>query len=78
MAVPKRKKSKSRTGMRRSHHALEVQNNLGYDEKSGEIHRSHFMAKDGFYNGKKVLLPKRVGNADDSEQNSAQEIGQSA
>ena len=55
MAVPKRKTSVSRKGMRRSHHKLSRTNVLE-DKKSGEYKLSHHVdLKSGFYNGKKIL-----------------------
>ena len=55
MAVPKRKTSKSRRNMRRSHHKLSSVN-IVEDKKSGEYKLSHHVdLKSGFYNGKKIL-----------------------
>ncbi len=55
MAVPKRKTSKSKKKMRRSHHALKKVNIIE-DKKSGEYKLSHHIdLKSGFYNGKKIL-----------------------
>ena len=55
MAVPKRKTSKSKKKMRRSHHKLSSINILE-DKKSGEYRLSHHVdLKTGFYNGKKNL-----------------------
>jgi large subunit ribosomal protein L32 len=55
MAVPKRRTSKSKRGLRRSHH--KVPNvNIIEDKKSGEYKLSHHVdLKTGFYNGKKIL-----------------------
>ena len=58
MAVPKRKTTKSRAGMRRSHIQSKVKNVIE-DEKSGEYRLSHHMdLKTGFYKGRQVLDPK--------------------
>ena len=58
MAVPKRKVSPSRAGMRRSHHAL-VSNPHVEDKDTGELRRSHHVdLKTGMYNGRQVLTPK--------------------
>ncbi len=58
MAVPKRKTSKSKKRMRRSHHRLSSVNILE-DKKSGEYRLSHHMdLKTGFYKGRQVLDPK--------------------
>ena len=55
MAVPKRKTSKSKRNMRRSHHAIKGKNII-QDKKSGEYKLSHHIdLKSGFYNGKKIL-----------------------
>ena len=57
MAVPKCKKSVSRTGMKRSHHALKPAN-VVIDQTTGEKKLYHKMTKNGFYKGKKVLITK--------------------
>ncbi|MEC7212683.1 MAG: 50S ribosomal protein L32 [Pseudomonadota bacterium] len=55
MAVPKRKTSKSRKKLRRSHHKL-TSVNIIEDKKSGEYKLSHHVdLKSGYYNGKKIL-----------------------
>ena len=55
MAVPKRKTSKSRRNMRRSHHRIPSVN-IVEDKKSGEYKLSHHIdLKSGYYNGKKIL-----------------------
>ena len=59
MAVPKRKTSKSRRNMRRSHHRIKDVNILE-DKKSGEFRLSHHIdLKTGIYNGKQILEPKK-------------------
>ncbi len=58
MAVPKRKTSPSRKGMRRSHHAVNFSNVIE-DKKSGEYRLSHHLdPKTGEYNGKQILKIK--------------------
>jgi large subunit ribosomal protein L32 len=58
MAVPKRKTSPSRRGMRRSHHALPANPHLE-DKDTGELRRPHHIdLKSGIYNGRQVLTPK--------------------
>ncbi|MEJ0010581.1 MAG: 50S ribosomal protein L32 [Alphaproteobacteria bacterium] len=57
MAVPKRKTSPSRRGMRRSHHALE-KTTVAEDKTSGELKRPHHVSPDGNYNGRKVTGAK--------------------
>lgn len=55
MAVPKRKTSKSKRNMRRSHHALTA-TNWSEDGKSGEpVRRHHVDLKTGLYKGRQVL-----------------------
>ena len=52
MAVPKRKTTKSRSGMRRSH-IKHGSKNIIEDKKSGEYRLSHHMdLKTGFYKGR--------------------------
>lgn len=58
MAVPKRKTSPSRRGMRRAHHALGPNAHLE-DKDTGELRRPHHIdLKTGVYNGRQVLEPK--------------------
>ncbi|TCD15974.1 50S ribosomal protein L32 [Oricola cellulosilytica] len=58
MAVPKRKVTRSKRGMRRSTDALK---NPSYveDKDSGELRRPHHIdLKSGMYRGRQVLEPK--------------------
>ena len=58
MAVPKRKTSKSKRNMRRSHHAVKKVNIIE-DKKTGEYRLSHHLdLKTGMYKGRQVLDPK--------------------
>ena len=58
MAVPKRKVSPSRRGMRRSHHALGVNPHIE-DKDTGELRRSHHVdLKTGMYNGRQIITQK--------------------
>lgn len=57
MAVPKRKTSPSRRGMRRSHHALD-ETTVREDKTSGEVKRPHHISPDGHYRGRKVTEAK--------------------
>ena len=58
MAVPKRKTTKSRSGMRRSHIKGSPKNVIE-DKKSGEYRLSHHLdLKTGTYKGRQVLDPK--------------------
>ncbi len=59
MAVPKRKTSKSRRNLRRSHHRI-PSTNIIEDKKLGEYRLSHHLdIKTGLYNGKQILEPKK-------------------
>ena len=58
MAVPKRKTSKSKKNMRRSHLALN-KINIIEDKDSGEARLSHRIdTSTGMYKGKLILTPK--------------------
>ena len=57
MAVPKRKTSPSKRGMRRAHDALTAKQ-LSTDPTSGETHLRHHVTADGYYRGKKVIETK--------------------
>lgn len=62
MAVPKRKTTKSRRNMRRSHHKLKAINVI-VDSTTGEYKLPHQMSlRDGTYNGRQVV----IANKDDS------------
>lgn len=55
MAVPKRKTSKSKRNMRRSHHALKAENWVE-DSNSGEpVRRHHIDLKTGMYRGRQII-----------------------
>jgi large subunit ribosomal protein L32 len=63
MAVPRRKTSPSRRGMRRSADALKAPSYVE-DKDSGELRRPHHIdLKSGMYRGRQVLKPKSK-NAD--------------
>ncbi|WP_316354315.1 50S ribosomal protein L32 [Candidatus Trichorickettsia mobilis] len=58
MAVPKKKTSKSRRNMRRSHHAL-GKINVMVDSRTGEYKLPHHASLiDGTYNGRLVIAKK--------------------
>jgi large subunit ribosomal protein L32 len=58
MAVPKRKTSPSKRGMRRSADALTAPTYVE-DKNSGELRRPHHIdLKTGMYRGRQVLTPK--------------------
>jgi large subunit ribosomal protein L32 len=59
MAVPKRKVSPSRRGMRRSADALKKPTYIE-DKDSGELRRPHHIdLKTGMYKGRQVLKPQK-------------------
>jgi large subunit ribosomal protein L32 len=58
MAVPKKKTSPSKRGMRRSHHALKAPTYVE-DKTSGELRRPHHIdLVTGMYRGRQILEPK--------------------
>lgn len=67
MAVPKKKISKSRRDMRRSHLALTAPTWVE-DKESGEFRRPHHIdLKTGRYRGRQVLVPKEQPAEEGSE-----------
>jgi large subunit ribosomal protein L32 len=60
MAVPKKKKSKSRRNMRRAHDALKPASYVE-DKDSGELRRPHHIdLVSGMYRGRQVVEPKET------------------
>ncbi len=60
MAVPKRKTSKSKRNMRRSHDSIKLQNIIE-DKDSGEPRISHRLdLSTGIYNGRQILIKKET------------------
>jgi large subunit ribosomal protein L32 len=57
MAVPKSRKSRSRTGKKRSHMAISLPT-LSIDPETGEMHRRHHITASGYYRGKQVVKIK--------------------
>ena len=58
MAVPKRKTSRMKRGLRRSHDAL-VAPTYVEDKDSGELRRPHHVdLKTGMYRGRQILKPR--------------------
>ncbi len=65
MAVPKRKTTKSKRNMRRSHHAL-TPVNIVTDPTTGEYKLPHHISlTDGYYKGKQVVAQKST-NAEET------------
>lgn len=60
MAVPKKKKSSSRSKMRRGSNGSYDANfpNVTIDKTTGEFKLPHHISVDGYYNGKQVVTPK--------------------
>lgn len=67
MAVPKKKTSPSRRGMRNSHSALKPISCAVIDKKTGEYYRRHHIAKDGTYNGKTIIVKKAKDKQSDEK-----------
>ncbi|MDX1923809.1 MAG: 50S ribosomal protein L32 [Rickettsiaceae bacterium] len=68
MAVPKKKTSKSKRNMRRSHHSL-PRINVIVDKETGEYRLPHTMnVLDGKYKGRQVLSLKLDTDEEDSEE----------
>jgi large subunit ribosomal protein L32 len=60
MAVPKKKTSKSRRNMRRSHDALKRSTYVA-DKDSGELRRPHHIdMSSGKYRGRQVIEPEET------------------
>lgn len=61
MAVPKKKKSISRSGMRRGSNGTFKADfpNVTTDKTTGEFKLSHHISVDGFYKGRKVVADKK-------------------
>ena len=57
MAVQKSRVTRSRRGMRRSHDAITAAA-LSVDQMTGETHRRHHVAPDGYYKGEQVIVVK--------------------
>ena len=60
MAVQKNRKTRSKVGMRRSHHRLSHSHHvsnvaLATDAMTGKMHRRHHLSEDGTYRGQQIL-----------------------
>ena len=69
MAVQKSKKSRSRSGMRRSHDRA-ILPALSVEKASGEMHIRHHMTESGYYRGKRII-DKSVAEETESGQEEA-------
>ena len=66
MAVPKRKTSKSKRGMRRAHHVALQASSPVANSTTGEWQLPHRVSLDGYYRGKKVIFSKSAKKEADS------------
>lgn len=68
MAVPKKKKSSSRSRMRRGSNGSFDANfqNVISDKTTGEPTLSHHITSDGYYKGKKVIADKKKKTTQES------------
>ena len=66
MAVPKKKTSKSKRNMRRSHHALKAIN-VVENATTGELSLPHHIALDGFYKDRQVLVENATESDDEDD-----------
>jgi len=57
MAVPKKRTSRSRRGMRRSHDSIDGVT-LSVDQTTGETHLRHHMTASGYYRGRQIISNK--------------------
>jgi large subunit ribosomal protein L32 len=57
VAVQKRRKSRSKRGMRRSHDSL-TSKALSIESTTGETHLRHHISPNGFYRGRQVIAGK--------------------
>lgn len=65
MAVPKKKVTGSRRGMRRSHDAVGT-GTYGECPDTGELKLRHHVSPDGWYRGRQVIKPKAKEQAADA------------
>ncbi|MBK22486.1 MAG: 50S ribosomal protein L32 [Halobacteriovorax sp.] len=70
MAVPKKKTSVSRKGLRRAgqHHKLYDNVNSITDPTSGELTKRHCITPSGYYKGRKIFETKADREEDEGEE----------
>ena len=68
MAVPKRKTSKSKRNMRRSHHALKPTYGVECQNCGAHTRAHHVCSSCGFYKGRQVIENKADTELDDTEE----------
>lgn len=66
MAVPKKKTSPSKRGMRRAHHALNT-TNVVFNKTTGEAQRQHHVSADGFYGERQVVKKQKISDAEQDQ-----------
>lgn len=57
MAVQQNRKTRSKRGMRRSHDRFKVKA-LSIEPTTGETHLRHHVSPDGYYRGRRIIVPK--------------------
>ena len=68
MAVPKRRKTRSKRNMRRNN--TRVENiSLSTDISTGEVHLRHHLTNEGYYKGKKIIQNKSKKEKIDKAEN---------
>ena len=68
MAVPKKRTSKSRKGMRRSHDGLKFTENVVECENCGELKRRHHVCEAcGYYRGVQVFAVEEEASEESSD-----------
>ena len=65
MAVPKRKTTPMKRGQRRSHLALKSVT-IAENKTTGEFARPHHVSKDGYYNGKQIIIKRQIDENEDA------------
>jgi large subunit ribosomal protein L32 len=68
MAVPKKKVSKSRRGMRRSHDALKAVNTVECSNCGAQKRPHHVCDSCGYYNGRQIIVERSKDFSDDSNE----------
>ena len=66
MAGQNQRRTRSRRGMHRSHHAIKNPA-IALDQVTGNPHLSHHMTQDGFYRGVRIKPEKIVEKVDNED-----------
>ena len=68
MAVPKRRKTRSKRDMRRNN--IKKENvSLSTDISTGEVHLRHHITEEGYYRGKKIIESKNKKDNNKNKKN---------